>query len=155
MQLRHSILAAALAAGLGSAHALPALSLNLGADPNNALVAGFAIGGSATTTYNFSLSTASDLSGALLGVGPITMSSIVLSGGSLLSPSSYALPDSGSFLFTGLGLGSYSLAFSYNTSLVGGFVGTVSATPVPEPQSLALALAGIGVVGFLLRRRMG
>ena len=32
-------------------------------------------------------------------------------------------------------------------------IGTV--TPVPEPETYALMLAGIGVLGFLARRRKG
>jgi hypothetical protein len=33
------------------------------------------------------------------------------------------------------------------------YLGTVSASPAPEPETYAMLLAGLGVVGFLARRR--
>jgi hypothetical protein len=37
----------------------------------------------------------------------------------------------------------------------GSYEGTLTATPVPEPETYALMLAGLGAIGFLLRRRGG
>lgn len=60
-----------------------------------------------------------------------------------------------SFLYSGLS-GDYKLSLSgsvgaaYTIGVLGG--GTV--TLVPEPESIALALAGLGVVGLLGRRRL-
>ncbi len=39
------------------------------------------------------------------------------------------------------------------TSPLASYSVTMSATPVPEPGTLGLMLAGVGVVGFLVRRR--
>jgi len=55
--------------------------------------------------------------------------------------------------------GSNSLTFSYTGRLQGlgdeawGVNSIAIATPVPEPQTYALMLAGLGVLGFLARRR--
>ena len=59
---------------------------------------------------------------------------------------------------TGLTAGLHTLVVSGN--LVGGNVGftgslTVTAQPVPEPESYALMLAGLGAMGFIARRRIG
>lgn len=39
------------------------------------------------------------------------------------------------------------------TSPLASYAVTMSATPVPEPETYALLMAGLGVVGFLARRR--
>jgi hypothetical protein len=61
--------------------------------------------------------------------------------------------DDGSSLATGiyridLGTGAATLLGTYNGTLSG-----LTVSPVPEPQSLALMLAGIGVLGLVARRR--
>jgi hypothetical protein len=55
---------------------------------------------------------------------------------------------------TTLPAGFYQLKVSGTT--VGGqasYGGNIVATPVPEPETYAMLLAGLGVVGFLARRR--
>jgi hypothetical protein len=54
-----------------------------------------------------------------------------------------------------LGLGSYYLQVSGKmvSSTSGSFAGTVVLAPVPEPETYGMMLAGLGVVGFLARRR--
>jgi MYXO-CTERM domain-containing protein len=60
------------------------------------------------------------------------------------------------FSFTGLSAGSYALSLS-GTSITGGaysgYYDVVTTSAVPEAGSTALALAGLGVAGLLLRRR--
>nr|WP_179950594.1 FxDxF family PEP-CTERM protein [Aquabacterium olei] len=48
-----------------------------------------------------------------------------------------------------LSAGSYTL----DVKATGAFGGVATLAPVPEPESLALAVAGLGVAGFVARRR--
>lgn len=160
MQLRHLALAAAAALSVHAAHALPASSSYLGTDPFTEPFAGSTtmfMPGGITSTFTFDLTTLSGLYGQLIAVNnDVTITEISLSGGSLLSPSVISLPesDSGEFWFSNLGAGSYSLSFTATTtSVVALYSGAVSVTPVPEAGSVALALAGLGVVGLVATRR--
>ncbi|WP_290870459.1 FxDxF family PEP-CTERM protein [Aquabacterium sp.] len=66
---------------------------------------------------------------------------------------------SDAYSFTGLTAGFYKLTITGDilgskTSSYGGYFSLTPVTPaVPEPESLALALAGLGVAGLLARRR--
>jgi hypothetical protein len=149
--------ALALATAMGSAYALPALDTS---DPDNMPVFGFGFGGPGTTSYDISFSQLSTLTGTLFGLSPssvmtaITITPMPMGGGAPLGATlSYAMPDSGTFAFTGLSEGFYNLSFSYQSSGFGGFSGTIDTTAVPEPETYALAVAGLMVVGFVARRR--
>jgi hypothetical protein len=58
------------------------------------------------------------------------------------------LPTAGSYAFLVLGTADGTLGGAYR-----GGVGAVVPSPIPEPSSLALLLAGLGVLGFVARRR--
>jgi MYXO-CTERM domain-containing protein len=64
-----------------------------------------------------------------------------------------------SLTFFPLAAGSYQaelITLSPTAVQIAGFgsnVPTYTMTPVPEPQSVAMALAGLGVAGLMLRRR--
>lgn len=160
MKLRHIVLAAATALSAHVAHALPSNTTYLGVDPFTEPFAGgttlFAPGG-ATSKFTFDLTTLSDLFGKLKQVdNDVTVTQISLSGGSLVSPSVISLPasDVGTFSFNSLSAGSYSLAITATTtSVVALYSGAISVTPVPEAETYALALAGLGVVGLVATRR--
>lgn len=149
MQFKSVVLAAALLVA-GAAQAAPiVLDLSSGATSFS--------GSLATQEFQFTLPT------DVIGYGSVTasfgtklgytISSIVFDGTTLLrEPSS---PKFFNFtLFDGpLSAGTYS--FTVNGVSTGGglFHGQLEVTPVPEPEALALALGGLGVLGLLARRR--
>ncbi|EHR70135.1 PEP-CTERM putative exosortase interaction domain-containing protein [Burkholderiales bacterium JOSHI_001] len=45
------------------------------------------------------------------------------------------------------------LAGSATTPALANYAGTLSVVPVPEPETYAMLLAGLGAMGFMLRRR--
>lgn len=107
----------------------------------------------------------SDISGEILGgVGtvffggfPLTLSTVSFSSASL---GSYSLIDFDAgtagfqFSLAGVAAGSYSLSISGTTSGGLGLVGgDYTITPVPEPESAALLLAGLASFGLLVLRR--
>jgi len=49
--------------------------------------------------------------------------------------------------------GVYSLTISGNAGTGASYGGNVVLTPIPEPETYALMLAGLGVVGFVAARR--
>lgn len=57
--------------------------------------------------------------------------------------------------FSGLAAGTYALAVTGFTSgsMGGAYAGVLAAAPVPEPETYALMLAGLGIVGFIASRR--
>lgn len=164
--LRHLAAAAALAAassGVLAAEAFPTpISLGtLGTAPAAVFAQAFSFAGSPTYSFSFTLDSStgfSDLAGALRFADPVDLT-VSLTGGSSFSSSvtvagSQYTPNA--FNFSSLADGSYVISFtglstSSSSSFGGGFVQAVTA--VPEPESMALVLAGLGVAGTLLRRR--
>jgi hypothetical protein len=75
-----------------------------------------------------------------------------------VSPISFTDNDlSNGALFTVMAPGGYVLSFS-GTSTTGGFYAgnySVAISAVPEPESLALLLAGVGITSVIARRRRG
>lgn len=61
-------------------------------------------------------------------------------------------------LFSSIGPGHYKLQFSFDSGKGAAgtrlFSGLVNVTAVPEPESYAMFLAGLGVLGAIARRRM-
>ena len=151
MRLRSLALAAALAAS-----SIPALaaSSNLGVlgpeyDGFGNL---FAAPGAPVLSDSFSFT----LAGPFTGVEGTTTSSGLSSWGLVLLDGMGDQirndPTPASFLFTGLTPGMYTLNFVGIGAPTGAFyAGNVHA--VPEPESYALMLAGLGAVGFLVSRR--
>ena len=160
MQLRRLALAAVATLSVHAAHALPSNTIDLGVDPfTEPFAAGTSlyVPGGVESSFTFELTQMSNLYGQLKQVqNDVTVTSISLSGGSLLSPSVISLPesDSGEFTFSYLSAGNYTLSFTAVTSSIFAmYSGAVTATPVPEAGSIALALAGLGVVGLVASRR--
>jgi len=129
----------------------------------------FSEAGNYTDCYTFDLGKASDTGGFSLTLDPILnklnidLLSVSLSGGSLGA----ALVDTtpGTFSFSSLAAGTYTLAVNAlvtnSRGLWGGDVsygGTIvstaaSVSPIPEPQTYALMLAGLGAIAWISRRR--
>ena len=86
--------------------------------------------------------------------------SATLSGGSLVAPEVFWTDErthTVNFFLEDLSSGHYTLSLTGSVfggkGSYGGDIAAVTA-PVPEPESLALALAGMGIVGFLRKRRL-
>ena len=61
----------------------------------------------------------------------------------------------GSFESFGLVAGDYVLHVSGITTAASSYNVAFAAAPVPEPESYAMILAGLGLIGFMARRRVG
>lgn len=152
MKLTRLALAALLALGAVSAQAT-GLSLNgsMGTlDESGESFGALGLGrGSFSYAYTFSLSTLSDVSGSVESVfGNVSFSNLSIGGTTVsLSPTS-------SFSFEDLAAGDYTMVVSGSAGrFLYAWGGTVMAQPVPEVQTFAMLLAGLGVMGALAVRR--
>ncbi len=110
--------------------------------------------------FTFSLSGAADALGGTtvfeFGWIDLTLSSASLSGGTLASTRIDSSPES--FSFAGLGAGNYTLAINGSLS---GLLGAASyqgnirtnTSRIPEPGTLALLFASLGILAFWRRKR--
>jgi hypothetical protein len=143
-------LAAAVALGMA------ALAANAGALQSTATPGSYKFTGTDDDTFSFTVgsssvvsSTTVDFTNILTGVGIINSVSIngqafadTLGDGSIWSYSNL------------LSAGNYTLAV--DTSAIGLYKGNLNLTmaaPVPEPETYAMLLAGLGAIGFMSRRR--
>lgn len=145
--LASAVAAAAMAMSAGAAQALE-LTGSLTAVPGSS---------SGLDTFTFSLSGDTDLTIAVSGSSLIQ--GALYDGASLIDPDDFfKLKKQVIYTFEGLTAGIYSFDLfgaagaSYKLNVISDF--GVSVTPVPEPESLALALGGLGVLGLLGRRRL-
>ena len=152
------IAAAAVLVASGSAFATPFGPTNLGALDNT--FAGIAGQTSPTETallqdfYSFTIAGPGTVFGNIFSLGYATAAVTLINSANATIASDFT-PSS--FSFGGLTAGSYKLSFlgigsTPLTSSYGGAVGAIT-TPVPEPETYALMLAGLGVVGFMASRR--
>jgi len=145
--------AALLAAGSVSAFAVGPGSL--GTIDNTSVVVGNNVSGAFFfDTYTFTITGTSTISG---GAFPAFISGFtaVLQDSTFASIGTDTTPSDG-FSFSGLAAGNYAISFlgfptSSTLSAYGGVVTAV--TTVPEPETYALMLAGLGVMGFVATRR--
>lgn len=103
--------------------------------------------------YYFDLATFSDVIGSVGSFfGTVSFSSVLIDGSALALVST---PTGYGFSLSGLAAGTHTLTVEGSVAKGGNaFVGSLYATPaVPEPETLALLLAGLGVVGWVGARR--
>lgn len=112
--------------------------------------------------YNFSISGGENFFGAIASKvsakasQSLTSFSGTLTGGNGFSQSlsSFSVGLSQGLSFTdNLVAGSYSLALSGTSQAGGSYSLTLMAAPVPEPETYAMLLAGLGLMGAIARRR--
>lgn len=127
---------------LGALTPTPALFLGQGAA---------AAGGTIADSFTFSVGGNSDLIGSIGGFGA-TFSSVLIDG---VATSLTSTTTGYGFSFSGLTAGSHTLKVEGAFPSLYTYVGSVYSTPtaVPEPESLALIFAGLGVVSMVARRR--
>lgn len=161
MKLSHLAAAAALAVGSAGSFAADLGTLNLSS--GSAFFGNTPITGGFLDTISFTLSSASTFNGSVTSVvngnQDVDFAYIALSGPSgvfsftQLSADPvevWASPVAG----VSLAAGTYTLSLiGTNSAGIGSYAANVAVTPVPEPETLALFLAGGGVLGFLARRR--
>lgn len=111
-------------------------------------------------SYTIDTGFTGDISGTLSGTGGVTSLQLVALDGDVLDGQGPT-----NFSFTGLTAGTYELyAYFKKTKLAGALTADVTLTTfatmpnpptpsVPEPESIALVMAGLAVVGFTARRR--
>ena len=156
MKLKQVTLGVALAL---SGLAANAADVNLGVNPDTFQT--MAVGGNANfwDTFSFSLTTESVVNAAAVSFGGIRTGSswsIIDSMDTLLA-GTYSLTSVPATLATlTLGAGDYSFVVTGKGQTNGGMYGvSINVTPVPEPETYAMMLAGLAAVGFLARRRRG
>lgn len=172
--LLKSVAAAALFVGVSlsaSANTTKALGTVSAATPT--VFSGYAAPGGFVDTFTFTLPANSGSGYSVIDFAPNGMPDgwfkTVFSGIALFSnadgivgnaddkklASAIGLGDEVSLSFGSSAAGSYYLSvFGVTTGLYGGgYSGGISVTPVPEPETFAMLLAGLGVMGAIARRR--
>jgi PEP-CTERM motif len=126
------------------------------------------VAGAFVDTLTFTVATSSTFNGSITsvvnGTQDVDFTSIVVTPGALAFVSMlgdpvelWATPAVG----FGLAPGVYTLTLTgTNSASMGSYAGNLAVTPglpalVPEPETYAMLLAGLGIVGLLARRRRG
>lgn len=154
MKLKHVAAAALLALGAASAQAISVTTnANLGTVGSAAeSFGGFTIldSGSFSYAYSFTLDSLSNLSGGLTGLlGNVNFTGVSIGG------TTAALTPAKTFSFSDMAAGHYTMVVNLTSSSFLGHAwgGSMMAQPVPEPQTVAMLLAGLGLMGAVAARR--
>lgn len=104
-----------------------------------------------SNAYTFTVATPFDLTGDTNSSG-VTWFGALLQAPSIPYTALDTNPDDG-FSFTGLAAGTYALTFlGSGTGGYGGYY-TITPAPVPEPQTYAMLIGGLGLLGLMSNRR--
>ena len=122
------------------------------------------MGGTFTDRYNFTTTMMGDLSADLLSMTGNARNGLDITGFSLFNSTGQLLggtmlstgaTDSWSLNYNDLAAGSYYLQVqgSLVSNAAGKYYANIALAPVPEPETYAMMLAGLGMLGFAARRR--
>jgi hypothetical protein len=155
--------AAALFAGLSApAFAVPYTPANNNIGPLDNISVDFkgaSAPGAFVHDYFFTLAGAGTALGGAFNIDFASLLDIANFAVKLTGPGGYSATDTtpSNFYFAGLTPGSFTFTVSGNATgqLGGSYLGALGAVtaPVPEPGTMAMVLAGLGVVGWVSRRR--
>lgn len=145
-------------------HAPEAIVLDDGSAFFGALFTGNNAGNTFSDQYTFTATTASTLSAELLSFSGVARNGLDITGfdlysgtGLLLSGTQLATgaTDSWSLAGTTLAAGDYYVQVSGTamSRAAGKYYADVALAPVPEPETYAMMLGGLGLLGFTARRR--
>ncbi|HEY8877432.1 MAG TPA: FxDxF family PEP-CTERM protein [Roseateles sp.] len=172
MKLKNILCAVALAVVGAGAYAED-ITQSFALTPNTSWAGAFSGGwgvthtssGAFTDTFTFTGASAGSVDGSLITIGfsdrtDIDFTSVSINGhaytlnstGPVGTATLSPVELNGPLVLTVTGIAGPAL--SAGTSIAASYAGTLNVSPVPEPQTLALMLAGLGVVGVLKRRRM-
>ncbi len=156
VSLKKSMIAAAIGMAALQANAMSVSVSTFGGEHDEIEVATAAVKGSFADIYSFTLSTAVDLVGGLFNTS-VGAQSVPTATFGLFSVGSVTPMYTGSFssgISATLAAGDYFYLVTGASGAKGGaYALTSTVSPVPEPETYALFLAGLGAVGFLTARR--
>ena len=173
MKMKHLASALVLAgAGLVSHAALAADVSNplqtITLEDNTGFFGGLLTGGNAGATFSdqfsFTTTATGDLSAGLVSLSGNAKNGLDITGFSLFDASgailggtqlSTGLTDQWSLSYDNLAAGTYYVQVSGSvlSNASGKYYADIALAPVPEPETYGMMLAGLGIVGFMARRR--
>lgn len=151
MKLKTIVAAAALAVGSLAASAAQTTPVFVSGSFSDVLLGQITLGGTSNVGGSATYAPTFSIFGMNVAAPAVSFSSVSLYLGNVLSGSSSGT----SFSFANLAAGTYSLKAS--GSVAGGQGNFIAAeyqvSAVPEPETFAMLLAGLGVMGAIARRR--